>query len=1006
MKQVNSAWHRKLFTCTMWLLLSFIGGNVMAQQTKVSGVVNDSQGMALPGVTILVKGTTVGTVTDFDGKYVLNIKEVKKPILQFSFVGFKTEEVVVGDKTKLDITLVEDAISLNEVVAVGYGVMKKSDVTGSTVGVKSDDILKANTSSVNEALQGKMAGVTVSSNSGAPGGDIKIRIRGANSISGSNAPLVVIDGFVGGSLKELNPNDIESLEVLKDASATAIYGSRGANGVILVTTKSGKKGEFVVNYNGYYGQQNIANKLDVLDAATYAEQVNAKQAAFGKNPAYTDAQIAEFRQNGGHNWQDEIYVAAPMQNHNVSFVGGSDKTRFMFSGQYLDQDGIMKNSNYNRFNYRLNFDTELSDKLNLKVNLSGFKSSEKKYNLKWPNGTPPTDALVFEPTLPIYDENGDYSTSSFPTVNNPIADVNELNRNATKTNATINASLSYKISNKLTLNVSGGYSMNNSNNYGFDNKYLYSGRGTEKGSVSNNYSNTWQNTNALSYIDSFGDHNLNVTLVNEQTGSKGNNNSFMANDFFLNRGYYMLDLATQSTTYKTAFTNQWALMSFLGRVNYSYKGKYLFTGSLRADGSSKFAKNHKWGYFPSASLAWRVSEEGFLKDSEVIDNLKLRVGYGTTGSQATAPYRSVSVMKPSGNYSLDGVNKYIGLAVAYPDSPELSWETTAQSNVGADLSVLDGMFNLTVDYYYKKTSDLLLEVNTAYISGFGKEIKNIGSLENKGWDVSLGVNLGKKDFRYNGTLTATKNNSKVLELSGASELPFIGASGLVSKVQVGQPIGQFYGFQYEGVWKTAEAEKAATFKAKPGDPKFADVNKDGAINAEDKTIIGNASAEWNFGFSNNFTYKNLDLSLMFTATCGNDIFNYVKAKTMGLTNTDPVDPDILNRWTPENENTDVAAFSSTSRPKDQALSSQFIEDGTFLRLKNITLGYTFSDKFVKNMGISKLRFYGSVQNVFTLTNYSGYDPEVNSGGSDMLLGYDVAPYPTARVWNLGVNISF
>ncbi|QZE13404.1 TonB-dependent receptor [Halosquirtibacter laminarini] len=1006
MKQVDQAWHRRLFIGTMLLLLSLVGGNVMAQKATIKGVVKDEKGVSLPGVTVLLKGTTVGTITDFEGNYTLNISDSKTAVIRYSYVGFVTQELVPSGKSVINITLKEDAISLGEVVAVGYGVMKKSDVTGSTVGVKSDDILKANTTTVNEALQGKMAGVTVTSNSGAPGGDIKIRVRGANSISGSNAPLVVIDGFVGGSLKELNPNDIASLEVLKDASATAIYGSRGSNGVILVTTKSGKKGDFKVSYNGYYGQQRVSKKLDVLDAASYAEVVNAKRVAFGKTNTYTQDQIDAFRKSGGHNWQDEIYTSAPVQNHNLSFTGGTDKMRFMFSGQYLNQDGIMKNSNYNRLNYRLNLDADLTDKLNFKVNISGFRSKDKKFNLKWPNGTPPTDALVFEPTLPIYDENGEYTESSFPTVNNPVADINELNKEATKTNATVNASLSYRITPKLILSVAGGYVMNSSNNYGFDNKYLYSGRGKEKGNASNSMNTLWQNTNTLSYINSFGDHNLNITLANEQSGSSGNKNSFSANDFFLNRGYYMLNLGAMSSNYKSSFTNQWALMSFLSRVNYSYKGKYLFTGSVRADGSSKFAKGNKWGYFPSASVAWRVSEESFMEDSEIINNFKLRLGVGQTGSQATDPYRSKSIMTPSGNYSLNGTDKYIGLSVAYPDSPDLSWETTTQSNIGADLTLWEGMISLTADYYYKKTSNILLYVNTAYVSGFSNELKNVGSLENKGVDLSLGLNLGKGDLKYNGTITATSNNQKILDLNGATEMPFIGASGLTSKIIVGRPSGEFYGYKYEGVWKSSQTAEAAVYGAKPGDPRFMDQNNDNTINTSDKTIIGNATPSWYFGFSNNVSYKNLDVSFMFTSTVGQDVFNYVRAKTMGVTNTDPVNPDILNRWTPENENTDIPGFGSTSKDNYQALSSMFIEDGSFIRLKNVTVGYTFNDNMLKGLGLSKLRVYGSIQNVFTLTNYTGYDPEVSNGTSDMMPGYDIAPYPSARVWNLGVNISF
>ncbi|MDC1105964.1 TonB-dependent receptor [Prolixibacteraceae bacterium] len=1008
MKQVNQAWHRRLFMGTMLLLLSFVGGKAMAQQLKVTGTVKDAEGAALPGVTVLVKGTTMGTITDFDGNYLINIKEQTSPVLKFSYVGFTSQEVTVSGKTKIDITLKESAIALNEVVAVGYGVMKKSDVTGATVGIKSDDILRANTSSVNEALQGKMAGVSVSSNSGAPGGDLTIRIRGNNSITGGNAPLVVIDGFAGGSLKEINANDIESIEVLKDASATAIYGSRGANGVILVTTKSGKKGEVKVSYNGYYGQQSISKKLDVMDAASYAEQVNAKRSAFGVKVPYTEDQIADFRKTGGTNWQDEVYVTAPIQNHDVSISGGTEKSTYLFSGQYLDQDGIMKNSNYNRYNYRLNFASQLSEKLKLKVIVSGFKSKEKAYALKWPNGTPPMDALLFEPTLPAY-TNGSYTESSFSTVNNPIADVNELNSMKERTSATLNASLAYNITDKITFTVSGGFINVDSSVKRFNSDALYYGTGGGRGNASNTSSSFWQNTNMLSYIDTFGDHNLNITLVNEQSSMKGSTVSAGTSQFDLNRGYYMFQFGAVPGTLSSSFINQWSLMSYLGRANYSFKGKYLVTASLRADGASKFAKNAKWGYFPSASLAWRVKEEGFLKDNNTISNLKLRASYGTTGSQASPPYRSIAIMNVGGNYSLDGANSKVGVYPKYLDSPKLSWETTSQFNTGVDLALLDGRINFTGDLYYKKTQDLLLQVNVPYYSGFSKELRNVGSLENKGVDLSLGVNLGSNDFKYNGTLTANKNVSKILDLGDQSEMIFISASKMTSILQVDRPMGQYFGYQYEGVWKTSEAEQAKVFGAKPGDAKFKDIVEDGVINSSDITVVGNAMPDWTFGFSNNFSYKGLDLSLMFTASVGNEVYNYVRAKTLGLAGADAVSPDILNRWTPENENTDIASFGSSAKAakvSEQTLSSQFIEDASFLRLKNVTLGYTFNPNMIKSIGVKSLRVYGSLQNAFTLTNYKGYDPEVSSSTDDMMPGFDNAPYPSSTVWNLGVNISF
>ncbi|QZT36357.1 TonB-dependent receptor [Halosquirtibacter xylanolyticus] len=1007
MKQLNLRKHLNMLKRgALFLFIMLLHGIAFAQNTQLKGTVYDGSKQPIPGVTVMVDGTNKGTITDFDGNFELNLDNVQGAVLNFSFVGFKTEKVPVDGKTNFNITLNESAIALNEVVAVGYGVMKKSDVTGATAGVKAEDVVKANTSSVNEALQGKMSGVVISSNSGAPGGDMKILIRGANSINGNNDPLVVIDGIIGGSLKELNPNDIASLEVLKDASSTAIYGSRGANGVILVTTKSGKTGDTKVSYNGFMGVQSISKKLDVMDATTYAGVVNEKRIAEGGSAKYTDQQIADYNKTGGTDWQDEVYQNALMQSHDMSVSGGTEKTRFLVSGQYLDQEGILKNSNYDRFSYRANLETELSDKLTMTTRISGYQSSNNSYNLKWPNGSISMDALTFEPTNSAYDENGEYTQSEYATVNNPIADYEELNAETKRDGIDLNVAFAYAITPKLTLKVIGGTNKKSSDSYRYDSKYTYAGTGTNgKASISNSWNSAWQNTNMLTYVDSFGDHDLNVTLVNEQSGYKSRSNGTTVTDFDVNLGYDDISLGANSINPRSSYSES-TLMSYLTRVNYSYKDKYLLTAAIRADGSSKFADTHKWGYFPSASVAWRITQESFMQQVEAVSNWKLRASYGVTGNQAINPYQSHAVLDPGVNYPINGELNSVGNVLKRFDNPELTWETTSQYNVGTDIALFDGKLNFSVDYYSKKTTDLLLYVPVPNYTGFGTELRNVGSLSNKGWDLSLGLNLGNNDFKWNGTLTASTNKSNIIDLSGADNIMF-DYSDMTTILEPGSPFGNFYGYKYEGVWKSSEAEAAAVYGAQPGDARFHDLNGDGAINSDDRQVIGNALPTWTLGFSNSFSYKNWDMAVLFTASLGNEIYNGVDARMMGVANTEATSVAIQDRWTPDNENSDIPAFSSSNAATNtyQLSSSRFIENGSFLRLKNLTVGYTFLSKN-KDAIFSSIRLYAQGQNLFTITNYKGYDPEVSNGGGDQTPGYDTAPFPMAKVGSIGVNISF
>jgi len=993
----------------LFVFLSVIGLQCLsAQELSISGKVSlVDDGLGVPGASVMVKGSTVGTTTDIDGNYVLMIPESSK-ILVFSFVGMKMQEVLVESKRVINVSLETDNVGLDEVVAVGYGTMRKSDLTGATSRVSAESIMDIQTPNVGQALQGKLSGVMVQSNSGAPGGDMKIRIRGTNSINGSNDPLVIVDGFIGQSLSDLNPNDIESLEVLKDASATAIYGSRGANGVILVSTKRGRNGKIQVAYNGYMGIQNLANKMDLLDAATYAETINEKRLLTGGSVEYTEEQIKNFKENGGTDWQDEVYRTAITQSHDLSVSGKKDGFNFLFSGQYLNQEGILKNSKFERFSYRANVDVDLTEKLKMGVRINGIISKDRPHKLSWPNGSISNDAITMEPTLPVYDEEGNYTRSSFATVSNPVADYMEQNHYIDNVKQNFNAYFDYQISEKWNLRVSGGFNTRDYVSNQYSSVDLYAGEGDNgRASISNKKYYIWQNTNILSYKNKIGKHKLDFTFVNEQTGSKTQGSSLSTKNFDVENGYYDVSLGKEPLAPTSSFVD-WQLMSFLGRFNYVYNDKYLLTVAMRADGSSKFAENEKWGYFPSGSLAWRISEEDFMKNLTFLDNLKLRSSFGITGSQATDPYQSKGLMSTGVNYAVDGSSVSVGIAPARSANPNLSWEKTSQIDLGFDMTILDGKFTFTADYYYKKTTDLLLEVAVPYYTGFKSEFKNLGEVENKGVEFSLESNLSHGELNWNSNVTFSLNRNKVLDLGDVDKV-LMGDNNAISMIQKGESMGLIYGYKFDGIWQQNQSAEAAVYGNKPGDARFVDVNGDNAITADDRTIIGHGYPKWSMGWSNSLSYKNFDMNILFTGIFGNEVMNEVYSRTMGWGNQDPTNQDILKRWTPENESNTIPAFSNTYKTSYLNNSSATVEDASFIRLSNISLGYTFSQSWLKKCNISKLRVYASGQNLWTSTDYKGYDPEVNNAGgsqADYRVGFDRAPYPKARIITVGLNLTF
>jgi TonB-dependent starch-binding outer membrane protein SusC len=1015
-------------------------GNSAIQRT-ISGKVTDENGESIAGANVTVKGTTVGIITDADGKYKLTVPD-NATTLVISFVGYLSQEVTIGNKSVINVALIADIQALSEIVVVGYGQQRKSDITGAISSVKGQELVQLPMQRVDQALQGRAAGVLVLNTAGAPGANTTIRVRGMNSINGGNNALIVVDGLQGGNLNALNPNDIESIEILKDASATAIYGSMGANGVILITTKSGKKGKPTIDYSFSYGSQTIRHKLDLMGAADYARTRNAYKATQNASgipvPIFTDAQIQELVKTGGTDWQDVIYRTAPVTNHQLTISGGTDNMKYMISGGYLDQQGILINSAYKRFTLRANLNADITKNVSFGLNWAGSK--EAGNSPPYGGGT----ALSFlgqavniaprwDPTTPPYDENGNYNRhpagyGAYDTWN-PLAAAKEpdIMNNTIRNN--INTYLEFKIIEGLKLKITGGATIENGNNKSYYNSKTWEGKpiGGKVGyaTIDDALYTHYQNSNILTYDKFLGDkHHITLMAVAEQQYSKSESAGLVASKFTVDQtGANDLGGAEQINS-KYSSVNERVLNSFLGRINYAFADKYLVTLSYRADGSSVFGANNKWGYFPSGSLAWKMSEEPFIKDLNIFSELKLRGSWGIIGNQAIGTYQTISAMNSGSNYPYSGNDATdLGFIIANPPNPNLKWESTTQSNVGLDVSVFKGRLNATVDLYLKTTKDLLLNRTLAGYTGFSSIIDNVGSVENKGLELSISGDPLTGVVRWNSGFNISWNRNKVLDLGEVSRLEFrttYGGYGLKAgfmQLRVGEPFGQMYGYGYEGTWNTSEAEAAAAFGQLPGDPKYTDINLDGKINTEDIMIMGNAIPDFIFGWSNRVSYNNFELTFMIQGSEGNDIFNQGRIRLES--NYEGTSIRMLDRWTADNQDTDVPAFidavtrqnaglaNKVSLGSDGGRLQRYVEDGSYVRLKNVTLGYSLPSTLINRIGLTKIRAYVSGTNLITLTKYTGYDPEVSAYNSnDAQIGVDLSNYPTARTITFGIDVTF
>ena len=1038
--------YRLSFTLLIVFIFCFLGynGHALPRENaennfadkQVNGNVTSDDGKPLSGVNILVKGTNNGTVTDVNGNFTIMMSD-KGGTLVFTSIGFAQKEVRVGSEKTINVILSTVTRQLDEVVVIGYGTTRKSDLTGSVATIKSEDLKKVQVTTFDQALQGRAAGVQVTQLSGKPGAETSIRIRGTSSINAGNEPLYVVDGMLIssdgadistgvtrgpriGALASINPNDIESIEILKDASATAIYGSRGANGVVLITTKRGRAGKGTVSFDSYYGLQEISHKVDVLNGEQFANLVNDAKLNANATPIYVNPKNLPTT-----DWQNQLLRTAPMASYQLSFSGGDEKTKYAISGGYFTQDGIIINSDFKRYSFRTNLDREVTKRLSVGNSLSFSKVSSSGVLTNSGTIVPgvTSSALLFNPILPVYDSTVKggytYENDRGKVLGNPVAEAKEYNSFSTISRLTGNFYAKYKIIEGLEFKTSFGIDQINSKESAFGPNFLKRTEASKgEASIGDVNALTWLNENTLTFNKKVrNDDKLNVLAG--YTIQKFNNESlFMyAFDFPDNRtGYH--NIAAGLNPQKPANSeSQWTLVSYLARVNYTFNNKYLFTLTGRIDGSSKFAEGKKYGYFPSGAFAWRVSDEKFMEDVKAISDLKFRVSYGVIGNQNIAPYQSLALVGPYSEGVFNGTEIYTGREPLTYVNKDLKWESTRQFDIGVDASFFNSRLTFTGDYYKKKTYDLLLSSPIPFTSGFSSTLLNIGNIVNKGFDFDIRSVNTKGAFDWTTSLNISVNRNEVTNLANNNtDILFAG-----SLLRVGEPVGTFYGYIFDGIFQTdKEAAESPVLKgqeatgsnpasrAKAGDRKYRDINKDGVVDEKDRTIIGSAQPDFTWGLNNTISFKNIDFSFFFQGSQGNKMANLNSFDLLNFNGQANVIKDGgLNRWTPENPGNKYPRALSAGNLDQGIFSSAIVEDASYIRLRNVTLAYNLPEKLIQKSKLNNIRIYASATNLWTSTKYSGYDPEANTyGQNSFVVGFDLGGYPMSKTYVLGINIGF
>lgn len=1044
--------HSRNVIMLMCLLLTatFLWGNP-TQNNPVSGTVTSlADEEPLPGVAVMVKGTSIGTITDINGKYTINATNGQT--LVFTYMGYGSVEVVVNKRT-INVALREDSKLLDEIVVVGYGSMKRSDLTGAVSSVTSEDMKKSINTSLDQALQGRVAGVNVTQNSGAPGGGISVSIRGVNSFNG-NEPLYVIDGIpISGqtsgntsALANINPSDIVSMEVLKDASATAIYGTRAANGVILITTKQGEAGITRIAYEGHYGIQQLPNELNVLNLREYAiyQNLRAEVIGFGAREEFKDPSVL----GNGTNWQKEIFRSAPVQNHQVSITGGSEKSRFAIMAGYLNQEGIALGSNFERYSLRINMDNEI--KKWFKMGVNSYIARRKQVNTV-DNGSIIETAIKQLPEVPVRNPDGSWGTQQenmYATYfSNPVAEALSRENYNKATDVQIRGYVDIRPLQGLTFRAEVSTNINYNTEYKYtpliDYDYYQQ---TSSGSRSAGNSYYLNFSTYVTYEKSIKKHSFSLMAGHEAQENK-NENLYGSREGYLFNSVHELEVGDAKSAKNGSSRGSSAIESYYGRLNYNFADRYLLTSTLRRDGSSSFSENNRWATFPSLAMAWRINNESFMKSIKAINNLKLRLGWGIVGNQAVWKNYAYGVTMTS-TPTPNGQGFYPGNY----SNPDLKWEKTNSFNAGLDLNLFNNRIEFIADFYKKDIDNLLMQASLpSYVAGvISSPWVNAGAMTNKGMEFTLNtVNISNKSFVWKTGITISKNKNKVTELYTESSALVGEVGGLAyTYTTVGNPVGQLYGYKVIGMFKDeSDFYKKDKFGnnlldkngdripvALPkdvsigvngvwvGDFMYEDRNNDGKIDEEDRSYIGNPEPKFSFGINNNFTYKNFDLNIFLNGAYGNKIYNMLretytspmknsgllkeatKIAIIGLKNPEGSASDISNVYV-TNPDASVQRIHVTDANTNNRISNRFVEDGSFLRIKNISIGYTLPKKLLSKYQIENLRVYVNVQNLYTFTNYSGYDPEV--GSYDVLLrNIDNARYPSQRIYTFGLNVSF
>lgn len=1032
---------KKLFILTLCIIPL-----LLSAQGLVTGIVIDSNKEPLVGVSVVVRNSNTGTITNLEGKF--TVKASAKDSLIFSYIGYQKITLKATPSVEMTVKMTEDTKNLDEVVVIGYGEQKRKDITGALGEIKVDALSRVPVASIDMALAGRVAGVQVTANDAQPGSELNIVVRGASSLTQSNAPLYVIDGFPMEDFNSaaLNPSEIASVNILKDASATAIYGSRGANGVVIIETKKGNIGKPVVSYEGSYGFQQVTKKMALMNPYEFVSYQIERDptdmiSLYLTTPGLT---LDDYRAMNDIDWQNLLFRSSPISMHNISIAGGTSRNKYLISGSAVNQEGIVINSGFKKYQGRVKLDQKITDRVNLGININyssnqnyGQISSEQgsgtsaytTYLMYRTWGYRPVGVGISDVYNDLFDSGDDITG-----IMNPIVSSNNELRKESEDIITANGTLDYTILNNLKLKIRGGINKRATINEAFNNSKTYRGYPSANntkgvnGSFSDRTKLNWVNENVLTYIKDI--NRLNRIDLTGAVSLEGTSNSYYGFEVINvpneELGLSGMDQGTPISVNSLKSEN--TLFSYLARANYSYRSRYLFTASFRADGSSKFSPENRWGYFPSGAFAWKIDKERFMRKLKFISESKLRLSYGVTGNNRLGDYDRYQNLDITDYYSFNNGTPQYALVIDNLGNNDLRWEKTAQFDIGYDLSLFKNRINLVIDLYDKTTSDLLLNAKIPYSSGLGTSYKNVGKIQNRGLEFSLNtVNIKSKNFSWESDFNISFNRNKVLELSEGQEsiLSTVSWTGdwnatYLYMTKIGGPVAAFYGFVWDGVYQYDDFDKLAdnTYTLKknvptngnnrdviqPGDIKYRDQNGDGVVNDNDLVVIGNPLPKHTGGFNNNFSYKGFNLNAFFQWSYGNDVFNANRILMEGNATNRNINQfaSYVNRWTPDNQNNTYFRIGGYG-PRG-VYSSRTVEDGSFLRFKTLQLSYSFPEKLVKSIRLQKLELFAAANNLYTWTKYTGMDPEVSVRNSTLTPGFDYSAYPQSRTITGGIKI--